>query len=787
MELLEAGGSVERAVEIHFSHSQDDTEVLAPSNLRTQPSFHVSSPSRKRHKANEIESTLKSSVSELMKNRASPQNKNVQKEQEHQNSPNVDSDGSVLMKAEITQENCVQYSRLAEAFAMMAETSKRLIKLDALQNAFRDIIENMGGIGGDERSRQKDAQVLQYAVELTIGSSLKLQVSGAAVSKAVMTVTGVSSAQLRTSYRNTGDLGDVAATYARNQRLLVEPKPLSIIEVFETLKNIASQSGKGSQTSRHTLMVKLLRSCRSFEIRFLVRTLLGNMRLGANMRTVLAALAMAVNNNPKTKNSAIKSVQDTFDYCPRIDKACLALIVGGIPHMAKTCTLQVGTCINPMLANPAHSLQEVQDLIKQGGPTVAEWKYDGVRCQAHFTGEGVKLFSRHMLENTDQFPDAVAFLMEAKKSDVFSFIIDAEIVGIENERAGGIRMLPFQDLSTRRGNKEDEKNVQIKMFAFDLMFLNGQPLVKYPLSKRKELLLKNFNVTEGFAFAESLSLQYFDEKVFNKFFQNAISGGAEGLMIKLLGECKLDGNESQILAKNDENQLACLYESGVRSHTWLKVKKDYVAGYADTIDCVPIGAWHGTGRKAQKGFLSPVLLAVYDETEDVFRSISRCMSFTDAMYTAMHNFYVKGIPYPKGIGLEESEDTTAINEVESDDVTSHESQNIKAETTCDDDFEPVNCYTSRPSALVVTNESPSIWFKPSEVFEVSFADLTLSKQHSAAAGLVDDSTRGVALRFPRFKRRRPDKRIDQATTSTQIAELFAKQSKTMQSEKVVVK
>jgi DNA ligase-1 len=63
-----------------------------------------------------------------------------------------------------------------------------------------------------------------------------------------------------------------------------------------------------------------------------------------------------------------------------------------------------------------------------------------------------------------------------------------------------------------------------------------------------------------------------------------------------------------------------------------------------------------------------------------------------------------------------------------------------------------------------------------EVFEVSFADLSLSKTHTAAAGLVD-AERGVALRFPRFKRRRPDKRIDQATTSSQIAELFAKQTK----------
>ena len=91
----------------------------------------------------------------------------------------------------------------------------------------------------------------------------------------------------------------------------------------------------------------------------------------------------------------------------------------------------------------------------------------------------------------------------------------------------------------------------------------------------------------------------------------------------------------------------------------------------------------------------------------------------------------------------------------------------------------VNCYPTRPSSAVyITNENPSVWFKPSEVWEVSFADLTLSRVHTAAAGLVsDEQGRGVALRFPRFIRRRLDKTVEMATTTIQIAELFGNQSK----------
>jgi hypothetical protein len=101
----------------------------------------------------------------------------------------------------------------------------------------------------------------------------------------------------------------------------------------------------------------------------------------------------------------------------------------------------------------------------------------------------------------------------------------------------------------------------------------------------------------------------------------------------------------------------------------------------------------------------------------------------------------------------------------------------------------MNRYPSRPSsAFVITNESPPIWFQPMEVFEVSFADMSLSPQHTAAAGLLDDPAgRGVALRFPRFKRRRPDKRPDQATTSLQIAQLFAKQSKQVEAHEAADK
>ena len=829
-ELLEAGsGSVERAVAIHLGtsggtscvavedHDDDDDddgeEEMTPPQDRCekrQSANKDSSPVKKRARTAKQATPSKQSSLRSFFQSGTPKAETVASISkpmfETVDSSTVDpktkssavsmmtSKGGEVVPPSISnsEDPRLLYRALAASFSTMVDTTKRLVKLDALREVLSSVIHAVGGIhSGDDR--QRDAQILQYAVELILGTAgTTLQVSGSAVSKAVQTVTGASSGKLRDAYRKTGDLGDASEQFVRNQTLLVQPKPLTITVVHETLRKIASQEGKGSQKQRHTLMVKLLRSCKGNEMKFLVRTLLGNMRLGANMRTVLAALGHAVEeiDAERTRRSpdrarAAKSIQDTFDFCPRLDKVTLAILKGGISFMEQTCVLDVGTPVNPMLANAAHSLGEVKKLIEgdedgnQAARTaVAEWKYDGVRCQAHYDGSRVTLYSRHMLDNTDQFPDVVAALLAARNPNVTSFIIDSEIVAVERFGQGesGYRLLPFQDLSTRRGSSEKGDGsgpVPVCIFAFDLLYVNGESLVKCPLYKRQAALKKYFSeTTSNFFYAASITLRSYNESMISAFLADAVAGGAEGLMIKLTGE-----DDSKGMNGSDTNIPSCIYESGTRSQTWLKVKRDYVSGFADTIDVVPIGAWYGNGRKAQKQFLSPVLLAVYDDEVDVYRSISRCMSFTDAMYDATREFYFRGTPYPSNVGMDEIQTANDATVAQEDNANDDNDADVSCQEGSDSfQDDRVNCYPSKPSALVVTNENPPIWFKPSEVWEVSFADLTLSRNHTAAAGLVHD-TRGVALRFPRFKRRRPDKRIDQATTCTQIAELFSKQSK----------
>lgn len=714
----------------------------------------------------------------------------------------------------------LSYARLAKAFSQMTDTTKRNEKLNILKTVLRDIIEAVGGIYGEDdfQARAHDARVLTSVLELLSGkislgetvAPAPLQISGAAVSGALQAITGVSKNRLREVYQRTGDLGDVAAEFfdpaqsvknfflsrrKPNEEGSAESNGATVDWVHGMLLSIATvPQGAGSQKERHSLLVKLMRMASSKdEIRFLVRSLISNLRVGATVKSILASLAMAVQEAQMQRlcgpqDPVIQTLQKVYDVFPRISPIANALLCGGISCAMKKCSISLGIPIQPMLANPAHSLSEVETFMTKKNITsstvFAEWKYDGMRCQAHGDGAAVKLFSRHLRDSTFQFPDAIEQILEARRnSSVESFIIDAEIVGISTDckTEAEVRLLPFQILSTRRGTKSIAANsssasiVQVRVFAFDLMYLNGTSLLEKPLVERIKLLRESFQETKGFSYASSIELPSYDEVKISEYLQKAVEGGAEGLMMKLSGRTVNDGeNECR-------DSIRCAYEAGTRSQTWLKVKRDYVKQFADTIDVVPIGAWFGNGRKAQKGFLSPILLAVYDEDDGVFRSISRCMSFTDAMYQAVKEFYFNGTPYPSSLGLAENDKNDA-EEIGEGEESGHESDNdgekeIQNEQGLED-AERLNCFPCRPSSEVyVTNESPTIWFKPKEVWEVSFADLTMSRVHTAAAGLLDEEGRGIALRFPRFIRRRPDKSVEQATTCRQVAELFAKQFK----------
>jgi DNA ligase 1 len=465
-----------------------------------------------------------------------------------------------------------------------------------------------------------------------------------------------------------------------------------------------------------------------------------------------------------------EDVAEIWSKAEEIAKACFArrpnyndiipvmLEVGVCDELLIRCGIALHIPLRPMLGSITRDLSEMLTKL-QGRDFACEYKYDGQRAQVHCDEKGrVSIFSRHLELMTDKYPDLVALIPRIRGEGVDNFILEGEVVAVDSE-TGELRS--FQTL-TNRARKDVEIGaitIQVCLFAFDLMFLNGQPLLDRPFRERRELLKSLFvEVPNRFTWAKSLDATTQDSDAVLDFFKAALENKCEGIMVKILdnlpnlpyngawGEdpetastraTKVKGakkNEAEEKPKSRRKPLLATYEPDKRLDSWLKVKKDYASSF-ETLDLIPIAAWHGQGRKTK--WWSPILLAVRNDETGALEAVCKCMSgFNDAFYKANREFY--------------------------DDRSRDELGGRR------------NTMTHKPSFIDYFGPEPDVWFEPQEVWETAFADITLSPTYTAAIGLVS-AERGLSLRFPRFLRKREDKGIEEASTSDFLAGLYRKQ------------
>nr|CAH8868726.1 unnamed protein product [Trichobilharzia regenti]CAH8868728.1 unnamed protein product [Trichobilharzia regenti] len=656
----------------------------------------------------------------------------------------------------------VPYLSLSKTFECIEATSGRIKITEILSNFFRSV-----GL-----LSPFDLTSCIYLCLNRLGPAyegMELGIGETVLLKALAATTGVGIEHIRSSLKKHGDLGVVAETIRSRQKILSAPKPLTISVVFSKLKDIASMSGNSAQNKKVELIRSLLVACRESETKYLIRSLSGKLRIGLAEQTVLTALGQAVAMTPfhsskdidsrilnafngvsssseqwKTiMEQAVANVKKAYCVCPDYSRLIQALLSKGHESLHEVCTITPGIPLKPMLAHPTHGIVEILKRFEECDFT-CEYKYDGERAQIHILPSGEShVYSRNQENNTTKYPDIVNNLMarvlpqskltprvvqmlkkivknDAKKgesqfinmdeeneegSKLESCILDTEVVAWDRQ-AGHI--LPFQVLSTRKRKDVDESTVkvQICVYVFDLLFINGISLIEQPLRLRREILREVFPRISG-EFMMATSLDSSDTDEIATFLDEAIKGNCEGLMIKTL----------------DRNST---YEIAKRSHSWLKLKKDYLEGVGDTLDLVVIGGFHGTGKRA--GRYGGYLLACYDADSEEYQTICKI-----------------------GTGIKDDE-LASFSEFFNQYIT--------------EDAKPYYQYTS---GLV-----PDQWFEPVQVWEVKAADLSISPAHKAAAGLADPQ-KGISLRFPRFIRIREDKKPEDATTAQQVYELYQSQ------------
>jgi DNA ligase 1 len=422
--------------------------------------------------------------------------------------------------------------------------------------------------------------------------------------RAVATAAGADAPQVGDLVRETGDLGQAA------ERLLAMPRAggraasLEVTDVVRTLGEIAAAEGAGSQGRKLELLAGLLAQATPLEARYLLRLVTKNLRLGIGTPTILDALAQ-VHAGGKAARPVLER---GYNICCDLGKVAATLVSGGLAAVEQL-RVQPGNPVRVMLAQRLADADQI--LARLGGRCAAEYKYDGVRIQAHRTADGtIELFTRRLEQISAQFPDVVELLAGLRPAEA---IIEGEVVAYD-AAAGELR--PFGEVMLRRrkhGIDQAVRDVPVGLFCFELLYADGEDLTMLPFPQRRAALEAAVALSPRLRL--TTAAQVTEPAALDALFAQAVTDGCEGLV------CKSTGPDS-------------VYQAGARGWQWIKLKRDYRTELSDTVDLVVIGAFAGRGRRA--GVYGAVLLAAYDADADVFRAVTKCgAGFSDADLAAL--------------------------------------------------------------------------------------------------------------------------------------------------------
>ncbi|KAF5561954.1 DNA ligase 1 [Fusarium napiforme] len=642
----------------------------------------------------------------------------------------------------------VPYAALCTTFSLVEMTTKRLIIMEHCSLFLRQVMRLTPEDLLPTVLLMINKLAPDYAgIELGIGESL--------IMKAIGETTGRSLQVIKADQKEIGDLGLVAVKSRSTQRTMFKPKALTIRGVHQGLMNIATVTGNGAQGRKVDGIKKLLAAADAnstgkvditkdkggpSEAKFIIRFLEGKLRLGLAERTVLVSLAQAIVAHEADAKGKVPSTSDlekgesilktVYSELPSYDVIIPAMLEHGIMKLRENCKLRPGVPLKPMLAKPTKAITEVLDRF-EGQTFTCEYKYDGERAQIHYVAkdapqelseasQGVakeaaagvaSIFSRNSEDLSRKYPDILAKLHTWVKPDTKSFVLDCETVAWDVDEK---KVLPFQQLMTRKKKdvKVEDVKVKVCVFAFDLLYLNGEAVVEKALRERRELLETAFNPVEGeFSFATHMNGQELDE--IQVFLDESVKASCEGLMVKML-----DGTESG-------------YEPSKRSRNWLKIKKDYLSGVGDSLDLVVLGAYYGKGKRTS--VYGAFLLACYNPNSETYETVCNIgTGFSEQVLEDLH---------------------TQLSEITIDRPKPFYSHSSGGQHQPDVWFEPRYVWEVKTADLTLSPRYKA----------------------GAKEGVDPSGNKGISLRFPRFIRVRDDKKADAATTSRQVAEMYRKQ------------
>jgi len=453
----------------------------------------------------------------------------------------------------------MEYSKLCEIYEELEKNPSRLEKIRILKDFFGKI----------KKEKNKDIIYLLQGKVFPSYDKTEMGMSSQLIKKSLSKSTGANENEITKLWKEKGDLGEVAfLLVSKKSQTTLSKSKLTAEKVLENLRKISTFEGEGTVDKKISLVAELLSSATPLEAKYIIRTILKDLRVGIGEGTLRDAIIEATLGERTKENEKLiqEAIDKTSDLAFVFEKACK-----GKKELGKI-ELIPGRPVKVMLFQKEKTIEEGFERV--GKPALIEYKYDGFRMLINKYKEGgnekIKIFTRRLEDVTNQFPEVKEYVKKYVKGK--SFILDSEAVGYNPKTKA---YMPFQNISQRIKRKYDinklAKELPVEVNVFDILYYNGRSLLKEPLKKRRKIIEKIIK-NQPYKIRVSEGIITSDEKEAEKFYNKALMDGQEGVMMK---------------------NLDAEYKPGSRVGYGIKIKPE-----ENEFDLVITGAEYGTGKRA---------------------------------------------------------------------------------------------------------------------------------------------------------------------------------------------
>ncbi|MDR0462994.1 MAG: ATP-dependent DNA ligase [Pseudomonadales bacterium] len=481
------------------------------------------------------------------------------------------------------------FSQFAESLELIEGESSRLAMTSHLAELFKKLEPNEAGLAcyllqGELLPPYKNLEfslsdrLVMRAIALLVGENGGFEQSGVAIDIFGQQDESFLISEIKKLFQKSGDLGEATKTAIIESAGENRAGKLSITETYEALVEIATISGEGSQDEKIYLLKNLLNQVTPLSAKYIVRIILGKMRLGFSLMTMLDSFSWAATNTKEESKFLEDIYQRKADVGKLAEEYLNRLSLTSQERQKQLSAhyqVEVGVPIVPALCQRLNSAHEI---IEKMTDVLAEPKYDGMRVQIHINGDKINAFTRSLEDISHMYPELKTL---AKNLPIKNIILDSEVVGYNKESG---KLLPFQETITRRRKHDIEnkaKDVPVRFFVFDILYLDGQDLMHKELLERKEILKKLWQAdsTEG-ELTPYITTQ--DAGELKNYHEQLLREGLEGAVIK---------------------QIDSTYQSGRKGWQWVKIKEEEGSRgmLNDTLDLVVMGYYFGKGKRKDFG------------------------------------------------------------------------------------------------------------------------------------------------------------------------------------------